>query len=153
MNESIIQFLLQQSCATICCVDEHNNPYCFSCFYAFNQVEGLLYFKSSVKSHHSILIKKKPVISGTILPDKLSKVIVKGIQFEGIVLDVQHPLVKHALSNYLKKNPLAIAIPGEVWTIQINHIKMTDSTNRFGKKMKWLREEKANDLIPSPRLN
>ena len=76
MNETIILFLQQQSSATICCVDEQGKPYCFSCFYAFNQQEGLLYFKSSADSHHSVLMKKNPFIAGTVLPDKLNKIIV-----------------------------------------------------------------------------
>jgi len=139
MNETIIQFLQKQTCATICCVDEQEKPYCFSCFYAFNPEDGLLYFKSSANSHHSELMKKNPFIAGTILPDKLNKLIVKGIQFEGILLDSQHAMVKQSGSNYLKKHPISLAIPGEVWTVQISHIKMTDSTKGFGKKIAWKR--------------
>ena len=139
MNETIIQFLQKQTCATICCVDEQEKPYCFSCFYAFNPEDGLLYFKSSVNSHHSGLMKKNPFIAGTILPDKLNKLIVKGIQFEGINLDSQHAMAKQSGNNYLKKHPISLAISGEVWTVQINHIKMTDSTKGFGKKIAWKR--------------
>lgn len=141
MNENIFRFVQQQTCASICCVDESGNPYCFSCFYAFNQQEGLLYFKSSAESHHSALMKMNPSIAGTILPDKLSKLSVKGIQFEGIVLDADDPLMKAALANYLKQHPIALAIPGEMWAVQINHIKMTDSTLGFGKKIAWYRNE------------
>ena len=141
MNETIIRFLQQQSSATICCVDVHVKPYCFSCFYAFNHLDGVLYFKSSADSHHSILMKKNPFIAGTILPDKLGKLIVKGIQFEGIVLDAQHPFAKRASNYYYKNNFLALAIPGEIRTILISYIKMTDSTKGFGKKIIWSRGE------------
>ena len=141
MKESITRFLQQQTCATICCTDEYNKPYCFSCFYAFNYDEGLLYFKSAAASHHSSLMKNNPFVAGSILPDKLNKLVVKGIQFEGIVLNDEDPLVKQALSIYLKQHPIALAIPGEIWVIQINHIKMTDSTLGFGKKITWYRDE------------
>ena len=141
MNEKIIQFLQKQTCATICCVDEQGRPYCFSCFYAFNIEKGLLYFKSSIDSHHSVLMKKNPFIAGTVLPDKLNKIIVKGVQFEGIVLDAQYPLTKQASNYYHKKHFLALAIPGETWAIQIDRIKMTDSTKGFGKKITWNRDE------------
>lgn len=147
MNDNILRFLQQQTCATICCVSEQGNPYCFSCFYAFNEEEGLLYFKSSANAHHSALMKINPVIAGTVLPDKLNKLLVKGIQFEGIVLNTDHPLVKESLITYLKKHPMALAIPGDVWTIQINHIKMTDSTLGFGKKIIWDRTEKAVEKV------
>ncbi len=141
MNEIIINFLQKQTCATICCVDEQDRPYCFSCYYAFHYEEGLLYFKSSANSNHSALMNNNPFIAGTILPDKLNKLIVKGIQFEGIVLDAQHHLVKKAFSIYLKQHPLALAIPGEVWTIKISSIKMTDNRLGFGKKIIWKRTE------------
>jgi uncharacterized protein YhbP (UPF0306 family) len=141
MNENIIEFLQQQTCATICCVDEQQKPWCFSCYYAFNLEEGLLYFKSSATSHHSGLMKNNPLIAGTILPDKLNKVTVKGLQFEGVVLDAKHPLVAQALGNYLRKHPIALAIPGEIWVIQMSHIKMTDSTLGFGKKLTWNKGE------------
>ena len=139
MNETIILFLQQQSSATICCVDEQGKPYCFSCFYAFNQQEGLLYFKSSADSHHSVLMKKNPFIAGTVLPGKLNKIIVKGVQFEGIVLDELHLLTKQSSNYYHKKHLMALAIPGKTWAIQINRIKMTDSTKGFGKKITWNR--------------
>ena len=139
MNEIIIQFIQKQTCATICCIDEQGKPYCFSCFYTFNPEERLLYFKSSVDSHHSVLMKKNPFIAGTILPDKLNALLVRGIQFEGIVLDEHHPFKKTASNFYHKKHLIALAIPGEIWTVQINYIKMTDSTKGFGKKITWSR--------------
>ncbi len=141
MNETINRFLQQQICASICCADEQGRPYCFSCFYAFNPEEGLLYFKSSADAHHSALIKNNPVIAGTILPDKLNKLVVKGVQFEGVILDSKHSKTEKASGNYHKKHPLGLAVPGEVWTIEISHIKMTDSTLGFGKKIVWNRGE------------
>jgi uncharacterized protein YhbP (UPF0306 family) len=141
MNETIIQFLQEQTCANICCVDETGKPYCFSCFYAFNCTGALLYFKSSATSHHADLMKKNPLVAGTILPDKLNKISIKGIQFEATVLNTQQPLVKRTLGIYLAKHPLALAIPGDIWALQINYIKMTDSTLGFGKKIIWKREE------------
>jgi uncharacterized protein len=140
MNETIIHFLQGQTCATICCVDELDKPYCFSCFFASNSEEVLLYFKSSADSHHSVLMKKNPFIAGTILPDKLNMLVVKGLQFEGILLDAHHPFTEKASGYYHKKHLMALAIPGEIWTIQINCIKMTDSTKGFGKKITWNRE-------------
>jgi len=96
MNETITYFLQRQTCATICCVDELGKPYCFTCFYAFNSDRGLLYFKSAAESHHAGLMKIHPSVAGTILPDKLNKLIVKGVQLEGIVLRSGHPLTEKA---------------------------------------------------------
>ena len=139
MNESILNFIARQSCASICCIDEAGNPYCFSCFYAINTTELHLYFKSSANSFHAKKLKQNPVIAGTILPDTLNKLFIKGVQFEGIVLDPELPVVKQSLVSYFKKYPLSLAFPGETWAVQINRIKLTDSTLGFGKKEIWER--------------
>lgn len=141
MKESIIQFIQEQTCATICCVDEQGKPWCFSCYYAFNRADGLLYYKSSPDSHHAPIIKGNPNIAGTILPDKLNKLLVKGIQFEGIILGEQHPSAATASGFYYKRFPIALAMTGNLSVIQINRVKMTDSTAGFGKKITWNRGE------------
>ena len=64
----------------------------------------------------------------------------KGVQFEGIVLGADHPLTRKFSGCYHKKHPMALVIPGVIQTIQINHIKMTDSTKGFGKKITWNRD-------------
>jgi hypothetical protein len=140
MNEIIINFLAKQTCATVCSVDEEGKPWCFSCFYVFDPLQCVLYYKSSADTHHALLLKHKPSVAGTILPDKLNKLLVKGIQFEGTLLDAGDSVAASAAVLYYKQNPLAVAMPGEVWTIRIDHIKMTDSTLGFGKKLKWSRE-------------
>lgn len=141
MNENIIKFLQQQTCATVSCVDEQGKPYCFNCFYAFNNETGMLYFKSTAASYHSAVLKQNPFVAGTILPDKLNKLFVKGVQFDGVVLYDDSPLTRQASGCYYKKNPMALAMSGELWSIQINHIKMTDSTKGFGTKITWERSD------------
>ena len=140
MNDHIIQFIKKQTCASVCCVNEQGNPYCFSCFYVFNSEAGLLYFKSSASAYHSTIVSNNSSIAGTILPDKLPVLMVKGIQFTGSILPDQHPFTQQAVLHYYKKNPAPLAMPGELWTIQIDQIKMTDSTLGFGRKITWNRE-------------
>ena len=142
MYEKIIRFIEKQTCASVCCVDEMGNPYCFSCFYSFNGEEGLLYFKSSTTSKHASVISKNPFIAGTILPDKLNRLQVKGIQFEGKVLPKDHLYAKQAPFLFHKQFPIALTMPGEIRTVLINHIKMTDNSMGFGKKISWSRNEK-----------
>ncbi len=147
INETIIHFLQEQSYASICCIDEEGKPYCFSCFYAFESAPSLLYFKSSKHSTHAELLKKNPFIAGTVLPDKLNKLLVKGVQFEGIILDEDHPLTKRSVITYLKRHLLAMAIPGETRTIQINHIKMMDNAKGISKKITWDRNEIKENVV------
>jgi uncharacterized protein len=141
MNPSIIEFINEQKVASVCCLDENGLPHCFSCFYAFNSTDGLLYFKSQASSGHSRMLLNKQDTAGTILPDKLKVLALKGIQFKGAVLDFSDPLCANASSNYHKKFPFALAKSGEVWTIRLDCIKMTDNTKGFGTKIIWERNE------------
>lgn len=140
IHDTLIHFLQKQTCATICCSDENGNPYCFSCYYSFNNADGLLYFKSSPASQHSILLQKNRNIAGTVLPDKISKLITRGVQFQGELLDQFHSITKDAFANYHLRHPLAIGFKGNVYVIQINQVKMTDNSLGFGKKIIWERE-------------
>lgn len=152
IHPHISLFLEKQTCASVCCIDEQGSPYCFSCFYVFNGGEGILYFKSSVSAHHSSILLKNSAVAGTVLPDKLNTLQVKGIQFEGEVLPADHLLAKKAAASYYKKNPAAVVIPGEIWTIRINHIKFTDNTLGFGTKISWYREEQELNHQIKPQL-
>ena len=144
MNSAIVDFLLKQNFASICCVDETGKPYCFNCFFAFNVQACVLFFKSSTASYHAGLLNNNAFVSGTVQPDKLNKISIKGIQFDATVMDTQQPLVKQSMGAYLKRHPMAMAIPGKIYALQINNIKMTDSAFGFGKKISWSR----NELIP-----
>ncbi|HPH22519.1 MAG TPA: pyridoxamine 5'-phosphate oxidase family protein [Chitinophagaceae bacterium] len=139
MNEHIAHFLQQQTCATICCIDEDGNPYCFTCYYAFNSEDGLLYFKSSKDAKHVTLLTQNKMISGTVLPDQLNKLSIKGIQFQGKLLHDANPMPKDAATKYYKKHPIANTIKGDVYTVCIDGIKMTDKNIGFGKKIIWTR--------------
>lgn len=141
MNDKILAFLKKQTAASISFVNEINEPCSFSCFYAFNSTENLLYFKSTASTYHSKILLQNPKVSGTIMPDKLNKLAIKGIQFTGVVLKESDPLCTDAFKIYHSKFPMALAIPGEVRTIQLNQLKMTDNVPGIFKKHSWQREE------------
>ncbi|OJV53634.1 MAG: hypothetical protein BGO31_01875 [Bacteroidetes bacterium 43-16] len=132
----IVGFLKGQTCANICCVDEDNLPYCFTCFYVFDEVQQCLYFKSQMNTHHAQLLEANGKSAGTILEDHLDKILVKGIQFRGLVkrnsiFDVAASIQYHA--HY----PMAVAVPGDMWTVYLQDIKFTDNSKGFGHKAHW----------------
>ncbi len=144
MNKHIIDFMKGQKAASVCCADANGHPYCFSCYYTFNEKDHLLLFKTSKDSHHAQLLDKKAEVAGTILPDKLENLTVKGIQFSGILLEAEHILCVNSSKLYHKKFPFALAMSGDVMSIRLDTIKMTDSSMGFGKKLLWAREEEPN---------
>ena len=144
MNLKIVDFLKRQTAASISCVNEINQTYSFSCFFAFNSIDKLLYFKSPESSYHSRMILQNPKVSGTIMPDKLNKLAIKGIQFIGEALNFNDPLCKEASKNYYHKFPVAVAISGVVWTIRLDQLKMTNNVMGIFEKLSWQREEKES---------
>jgi uncharacterized protein YhbP (UPF0306 family) len=141
LPQEITDFIKMNKVATICCIDEGGNPYCFNCFYAFQEKAHLLFFKSSAGSHHSKLLSQNFKVAGTILPDKVELLSLQGIQFSGRILQDQVPGQIRPEVFYHKVFPLALARPGQVWQIQLEMIKMTDNTWVSGKKIAW---EKSN---------
>ena len=137
MNKTILEFISHQKTASFCCTDQDGLPYCFSCFYAFGEEEGILIFKSSAESHHGRLLANKIKMAGTILPDKLNLLAIKGIQLSGLLLNDGHPLSRQSSIHYYSKFPFATAIPGKLWTIQLTRVKMTDNTLGMGHKITW----------------
>ena len=140
MDERIISFITGQTCASMACANEEGRLCSFSCFYSFDSGNGLLHYKSSRDTRHSLCIAKRPAVAGTILPDKLNRLQIKGVQFEGRILAFDDPLCKQAASHFYKKHPVALSMPGDVWTVQLDFIKFTDNTLGFGKKLSWQRE-------------
>jgi len=141
MNERIAAFITHQRVASVCCVDHENMPHCFSCFYAFDTERDLFYFKSGSSAHHSQVLLQNPVVAGTIQPDKLNPLAIKGTQFTGRILHPKNELCSQAEAVYHKRYPFALAMPGEIWTLQPETIKMTDNTLSFGKKLHWQLQE------------
>lgn len=140
MNKDIAQFIKKQKTATVCTVDAQGNPYCFSCYYAFDEENGVLIYKTHADSHHYGMMRQKYEVAGTILPNRADPVIVRGIQFEGVVTDKDDPIASHASRDYHLRFPFALAMGGEIWVIRLQHIKMTDSSKGFGTKIEWNRE-------------
>ena len=141
MDKRISQFIRRQTCLSCCSVDPEGNPWCFSAFYAFHEEGQLLFVKSSSSSRHGESLAKNRRVAGTLLPDKLSLLHIKGVQFEGELLAADHPAARDAYASYHKRFPFSIAMPGEVWTIRLQYVKFTDNSLGFGKKLNWSREE------------
>lgn len=140
MDKRISQFIRQQTCLSCCTIGEQGQPWCFSAFYAFDEDAGLLFVKSASTSRHGEYLMKNPSVAGTILPDKLRMLHIKGIQFDGILLASDHPDTRRAYAAYHKRFPFSIAMPGEVWTLRLDFVKYTDNSLGFGKKLHWKRE-------------
>lgn len=143
---SIDKFISENKIAAICCTDKQSNPYCFHCFYVFDSKNHLLFFKSSSETFHARLLLDNPGVAGSILPEKIEFLALKGIQFTGKVLYDEIPDKISPEAFYYKRLPLGLTKPGKIYCIQLESIKLTDNSVIFGKKFEWTKEEVAIEI-------
>lgn len=136
MDERILSFIKAQTTLTFATVKD-DIPYCASCYYAFITERNCLLIKSDSKTQHIQQALLNNNIAGTIVPDKLLKTKVQGVQFQGKFMVAEKELLTEAKSVYYKKYPFALAIPGDLWLLELTSLKFTDNTLGFGKKLKW----------------
>lgn len=135
--EKLVVFLQENKISTVCFLDLENNPYCINCFYTFDEEHNVLIFKSSIGTTHQKLTKPTAPISGTILPNVIDTIKLKGIQFTGKIIENEEIDKFQLNSKYLKKYPMSIAVMGYVWAVRLDFLKFTDNTLGFGNKTIW----------------
>jgi uncharacterized protein len=140
MDIKIKTFIREQKNLTLC-TSVNDSPYCASCFYAYNESDNTLIFKSGKETKHIVNALVNDKVAGTIVPDISKLGIIKGIQFTGKFFVLKADKLDQAKSVYYKRNPLALASPGELWAVELTSVKMIDSTLGFGKKLVWEKPE------------
>ncbi len=135
-DQRIRNFLRSSTSLTLAtCIN--NFPFCAPCFFAYNEELNILVIKSSPETLHVQQALANPQVAGTILPDKMDLARIKGIQFNALFISPEGHMTAQSKKSYYLKYPFALAIPGELWTLRLTRIKMTDNTLGFGKKLIW----------------
>ncbi|EOR93739.1 hypothetical protein ADIARSV_3079 [Arcticibacter svalbardensis MN12-7] len=135
-DKLIVDFITNQTVVTIA-TSVDDDPYCATCFFAYNEEHTTLVFKSSEDTEHIKQGLINSSVAGSVLPDKLLTGKVKGLQFKGILGSASTSVLIDLKKTYYKKYPFALAMGGEVWIIDLTWIKYTDNTLGFGKKIEW----------------
>ena len=136
VNEKIISFLIQHTVLTLATCSD-TIPHCSNCFFAYEEENNLLIFKSKKDTDHIRHGLENKNVSGSVLPDKLNSAKIQGIQFNGTFFEPKNELLEVLKKTYYKKYPFALAFTGEIWAVELTSIKMTDNTLGFGKKIEW----------------
>jgi uncharacterized protein YhbP (UPF0306 family) len=137
IQNNIREYLNSNKISTVCFVDKEGNPYCINCFYAFDETNNLLIFKSSLGTTHHEFIKPAGCVSGTILPNKIDFLKIKGVQFLAKLLSTKEVDELKLSFKYIKQHPMSIAIGGYIWAARLEFVKLTDNTLGFGNKITW----------------
>lgn len=115
------------------CTCKDNEPYCASCFYAFEKEHFCFIFASNTKTKHIQNILENPNIAGNIHLETKEVGKIQGLQFQGICQEA----TKKEQAFYYKKYPFARALLTKLWSLRIKHIKFTDNRLGFGKKLQY----------------
>ncbi len=137
IQTKVKEFLGANKVSTVCFINAEGKPYCINCFYVFDEGTTTLVFKSSYGTSHDALVKAGADVAGTIVPDEINVMSLKGIQFTGILLDKKEIDECKLGTQYIKSFPMSLAMPGYVWAVKLKHLKYTDNTLGFGNKTLW----------------
>jgi len=139
MDQNISAFIGEQKVATVACIDGQA-PYCFNCYYAFLEQDGLLIYKSSFNSKHEKILQQNKQVAGTIIPEQIDLATLRGIQFEGNMLEDDFQLNLKISAAYYLRFPFAMSVPGKLYAVQLENVKFTDNSKGFGFKQHWSRQ-------------
>lgn len=139
-EERVLEFIKEHHVLTFATAIE-NQPWCANCFYSFFKDEMMLVFTSDEKTKHIQDALSNKMIAGSIVLETSIVGKIQGIQFTGIFSEPKPEIESKIQRNYLKRFPFAVLSTTKLWTIKLNHIKMTDNRLGFGKKLYWNRED------------
>jgi hypothetical protein len=127
---------------TIATVSEQG-AWCASCFFAWDEENNTLVITTDPDTRHGAELRSNPSVAGTIALETMRVGRIRGAQFTGTTSEPAGDGLKRARRIYLKRFPYAALVDLHLWTITLNHIKLTDNRLGFGKKIIW--DSKSQD--------
>lgn len=101
----------------------------------------MLVFMSDRHTKHISYALNQRNVAGTIVTQENNISKIQGIQFTGSMAEIEGDLMNFARKIYLRKVPVARAQQADLFSIQLDFIKMTNNRLGFGKKLIWERVE------------
>lgn len=133
MDERIVKFLKKMHLASVCAIDDDGQPYAFSAFYAFDELNFTLLLASSDESSHVKFLKNSKLVAGTVALDTKIVGKIEGVQFQGVMREAS----ESGREIYFKRFFYAKAMDPKIWSISLEKVKFTSNTLGFGKKIFW----------------
>jgi len=99
--------------------------------------ENALVFTTDRETRHGKEFAANPFVAGSVVLETWITGKIQGIQFQGIVTELQGERLEKAKSAYLKRFPVAALMDTCLWAVDLTLIKMTDNRLGFGKKLIW----------------
>lgn len=118
-------------------------PWCASCFYVYLEDENALVFTTDLTTRHGHEFLVNSLVAGTVVLETWITGKIRGIQFQGIVSELEGERLQKARSAYLKQFPVATLMDTRLWAVDLKYIKMTDNRLGFGRKLIWEKQSES----------
>ncbi len=137
VDERIQKFIAKHHVLTLATIGGDSMPWVANCFYAYDRKRNILIFTTDNDTRHGREMTNNSHVAISIVLETRIVGRVQGAQIEGIAERGD----SEATRSYIKRFPYAAAAPLSIWIVRPTHIKLTDNTLGFGKKLIWQSEE------------
>jgi len=114
-----------------------NEVWAANCFYVFLPDKNGLVIVTDTATKHGMAFIQNNHIAGTISNNQKQIIRIKGVQFQGVVRELQGEELKKAQKLFVNKFPFAKIGAVTLWIIELYKIKMTDNSIIFSHKYLW----------------
>lgn len=136
IEKRVLDFIAEHHIFTLA-TSRDNKPYTSTCFYVYLPEINLFVFTSDKTTRHIQDTEQQKSVAGAIALETSIVGKIRGIQFTGIIKELEGNELSVAQKAYIKKFPIAILAKTTLWGITPDFIKMTDNRLGFGKKIIW----------------
>lgn len=133
VDERITRFIAKHHVLTLATVGEGGEAWVANCFYAYDRKRNLFIFTSDSATRHGAEMSFNPRVALSVVRETRIVGCVQGAQIVGNA----RPADDEAHKAYIKRFPYAVVAPLTLWMVEPAHIKFTDNTLGFGKKLIW----------------
>ena len=139
MQANVIRFLQQKHIVSFS-VFADQEMWSAICFYVFDHTRQRLILLTKHETRHAGLMRKNPLVTGTVIHESTTVAKLQGVQFTGEISLLKTEEKQTALELYYSRFPYSRVMKSPVWQIVLTEVKFTDNTLGFGKKTHWERE-------------
>jgi uncharacterized protein YhbP (UPF0306 family) len=136
IDKRIIEFIHEHHVFTLA-TSANNRPYTSTCFYVYLDGHNMFVFTSDHHTRHIQEAVAQAHVAGAVALETSMVGLIQGIQFTGLMHELEGDVLKLAQKAYLKKFPVARLMETHLWGIVPDYIKMTHNRLGFGKKLIW----------------
>ena len=122
------------------CVASESELWCANAFYIYDPENVAFYLLSDEKTRHGQMTGERAKVAGTVNGQPKTVALIRGVQFKGEIRRLHGDEEAEMRQRYVRRFPVARALPAAVWEIRPDELKFTDNTLGFGKKLHWQRE-------------